>query len=523
MTIQCSSVIRVWLVLVLAFVLGWSNSFAKDADPRHENKVPHEVESKARRLTHDLRQQGFEVRRGYFKLWTIDDCAYSVLRMGLCFGNNPAAPYVITTVPPWPEEFVDPWLSSIWGPSRKGYNDIYRFDPREAIVILAQLPPPGAYFSEQTWLFTRRGSFRTDSARYLAINAEFPAFISIFFATVPDHPERIQAFSSLSNIVNNVVIERSAGSAFDQIRYFIVTPDHFMDRAVRKALTRVAVRDEDVFTEPIPSDMITGLNEASDDFTTWFRYTHPYDGGGRGTASNAWRSELPMVVMRVRDRDSQRAPQRYPPVVLEARTAVNEWTLEDDLGRLMAAVGQRWGQPCAEPLCSDRATIFQDLQTEPAYLVGPLCNAVPGENCLGDTQDTTYQLYGPLSLDNGEIYAVAGPLGTETGNATYVGLGINQSSILKGVADLPNDKLKGTANAYGGSVPNADKFFLYYFTRDCSGLEYLTDDHCLSLRTMIPPRDTFTLTIRDYIKRDTQRGPDSSLLLPPEALLLRRK
>jgi len=45
-------------------------------------------------------------------------------------------------------------------------------------------------------------------------------------------------------------------------------------------------------------------------------------------------------------------------------------------------------------------------------------------------------LYGPLSLDNGEIYAVAGKLGAETGIATYVGLGGNQVSTFNGVANL---------------------------------------------------------------------------------------
>lgn len=123
-----------------------------------ENKVPGSVESQARRLTHDLKKQGFDVSRGYFKLWTVDDCDYTSEKIGSCYGNNPAAPYVIMTLPSWPEEFVDPVFGNLWGPSKAGYHDIYRLDRREAIVILGQLPPPGAFFSEQTWLFTRKGA-----------------------------------------------------------------------------------------------------------------------------------------------------------------------------------------------------------------------------------------------------------------------------------------------------------------------------------------------------------------------------
>ena len=488
-----------------------------------EKMVDHKVEGKAVQLMHELEKQGFEVSRGYFKLWTIDECEYTSQIMGTCYGNNPAAPYVISTLPPWPGEFVDPDKSNLWGPSQEGYHDIYRFDPREAIVILGLLPPPGAYFSEQTWLFTRQETLDTTNQTYQDIyNSDLlRPFLPLFFATDPRYPERTQVLSSLSNIINNVVIERQSGAAFNQIRYFIITPDQFMDKAVRKAFTRIPVKDEDVFTESIPSDMNIGLDQSSDDFTTRFRFAHPRDGGMPGTPSDTWRKDLPLVVLRVRDTPFGHTPETYPPVVLETRTAIDEWPLEPDLGNLLAAVSRRWGQPCATADCSDRAGAFIDLQTGPAKLMGPSCTDI-GENCLLDTLDASYQLYGPRSLDNGEIYAVSGTLGTETGNATYVGLGINQVSMLKGIADLSGTDLRGTASAYAGEVNNTDKFYLYYFTRDCSGLEDLTDGNCLSLKDLIPPDDQLAISIRDYIKPGTQRGPDSQYVLPSKVLKLER-
>jgi hypothetical protein len=155
-------------------------------------------------------------------------------------------------------------------------------------------------------------------------------------------------------------------------------------------------------------------------------------------------------------------------------------------------------------------------------MVGPLCIPI-GQNCLGDNWDASYQIFGPMSLDNGEVYAVAGTLGTETGNATYVGLGINQRSLLKGVANLFDEDLDGTADQYAGEVSNSGKFYLYYFTRDCSGLEDLTDGHCFPLpETMIPPGDHLVVSIRNYVRPGTQRGPDSSLVLPSMVLQLQR-
>ena len=295
-----------------------------------------------------------------------------------------------------------------------------------------------------------------------------------------------------------------------------------MDTAVRNAFASISVKDEDVFTERIPSDMQVGLGKSADDFTTWFRYAHPRDGGTPGTPSDNWRKEMPMVVLRVRDTQSNRQPQKYPPVVLDDRFVVDEGSLKPALESLLFEVSRRWGQPCASTNCSDRAGTFKDLQTFQTFIVGTHCLPII-ENCLGDTQDTSYGFYGPMSLDHGEIYAVAGTLGTETGNATYVAVGVNEVPKLKGVADLSEDDLRGTAKAYARDVNNTHKFYLYYFTRDCSGLEGLTGGNCLPIQEdLIPQGGQFAITIRDYIKPGTQRGPDSSKLLPSMIIQLQR-
>lgn len=509
--------ILIHCLLFVTFFLGMGGPLTWGASVMSENKVPGQVESKARRLMHGLKKKGFEVSRGYFKLWAVEDCQYTFDKMGTCYGNNPAAPYVIATLPAWPEEFVDPVYSNIWGPSHPGYHDVYRFDPREAIVIIGQLPPPASYFSEQTWLFTREGTYDENDSRYQEIEEEVGDFVQVFFQQVPsDPPERYVAFSSLSNIVNNVVIERQSGSAFSQIRYFIITPDKFMDEAVRKSLRNISVAEEDVFTEQIPSDMNVGLGQSADDFTTWIRYAHPVD----DIAADIWRDKLPMVVLRVRDTRWDWWPRTYPPVELEERSAVDEEYLEPDLEGLLEAVAERWEQPCDEAGCTDRVESFQDLQTAPIWLVGPLCNE-HNQDCLGDNWDAAYQLLLPKSLDDGEIYAVAGTLGTETGNATYVGLSINQMSLFQGVMNIPNEHLKGTAAGYSEEVDNTDKLFLVYFTRDCSGLQDITDDHCVEIpTTLIPEGDSIVVGVRDYIMPGTQRAPDSALVLPSRALRL---
>ena len=91
-----------------------------------ENKAPGWVESTARRLANGFKQQGYEVERGYFKLYTQEDCPYSYKVLHSCLGNNPAAPYVLPIVPAWPDEWVDPGTAGLVGRTVAGYNASYR-------------------------------------------------------------------------------------------------------------------------------------------------------------------------------------------------------------------------------------------------------------------------------------------------------------------------------------------------------------------------------------------------------------
>ncbi|HKK02198.1 MAG TPA: hypothetical protein VJ955_08525 [Desulfuromonadales bacterium] len=538
-----------WALIFWFSLVPWA--FSQKVTPVN----PGQVERTARQLTNVLKAKGFEVKQGYFKLWAIDDCQFTYDRLGLCLGNNPAAPYIVPTVPPWPDEAVIPNHDCVFGPCHPGTEDIYRLDPREAIIILAETPPPARYYSEQSWVFSRQGSYDTESDTYKAIakateEGELPPFIlPIFFRTIPNLPagipQRIFLIASMDKNPNSFVIQNQTNTTpFNQQRYFIITPDAYMDTAVRDALKSISVGETDIFTEKIPSasgvgsdsKLRIGLDQASDDFMTFIRYAQPDDGGGPGTASYRWRKNLPLAVLRVRATDHEAQP--YPAFTmddLETRTAFDEkTTFQSDLNSLVSAISNKWDHPCTESDCSDQGAVsLINVQTPPLSMVGPLCTPV-GENCLGDNWDASYALYGRMSLDAGEIYAVAGTLGTRTGNATYVGLGINKASQFVGVANLSDKNLQDTAQTFvakltGNNCPatghtgTADCMFVYYFARDCSVVEAVTgESNCFTINTkLIPEGDSLVLTLRDYVRPGTERGPDSSKVLPPVLIRVR--
>lgn len=271
-------------------------------------------------LVRDLKQKRLRVTRGYMKLYTTDDCEeYSYPVMKNCFANNPAAPYILPIVKSWPDEYVDPATVNAFGKTRPGYSATYRLDPREAIVVFGKLPPPARYMGLESYLFSGEARMHKLSSSYLAVRAKLPEMLQFLFAWVPgEENQRLQSISSVSNPINNVVVERRSGAAWDQTRYFVITPDRGMNRIVRKALARQGVPNNQVFTEPIPSGDADdgdrrksvepplsrlGLGQSANDFITTMRYALPDD----EDAGNAWREDLPLTVLRVR------APASSPP------------------------------------------------------------------------------------------------------------------------------------------------------------------------------------------------------------------
>jgi hypothetical protein len=515
------------------------------------------------RLIGELRSGGLEVSVGYPTLYTQADCAYSYPTFHNCFGNNPASPYVMPVVKSWPDEYVDPAMKNGFGRTRPGYSATYRLDPREAIILFGRMPPPAKYMGLQTWMFStawarEHSPWDQEACFHYEILAKemtqyffatFPPHSAVFHcASVPSTPRRVVSFSSINNNINNVVMEKQSGLPWDKMRYFVISPDQRTDAAVRQALRVLGVDEGEIFTEEIPATFQNpdpdpddlypygqnpvvgplGLGEVAVDFTTAVRYAMPED----EQAAQVWLKSLPLTVLRVRRPSWSPEPEPYEGREADDRPTVNESGLGDDLDDLITAVIDR-----AE---SQGWTLEEDDRPEMVDIVkelgqfGPACREI-GMNCLGDGQDAGYFFAPPRLLDTGTVYAAVGTLATETGNATYVGLSVNDASLLKGVLNVDDKQLKGSASSYAagqyGDVSNPDMFFVHFFARDCAAIASFTDGACTTITTdMIPlasdekaPGDArlhgkFSIAVRAYIARNSDRGPNPELQLRPRVL-----
>jgi hypothetical protein len=487
----------------------------------HANRLPESLETVVRKVSGELAANGYEVQRGYWALWGSDQCKYTVRVLGRCFGPNPTAPYALPFLPSWRDEYVDKTLHNVFGPARRGFSPIFRLAETEALVIMAELPPPGSYLGLQTYVFTRQAKINEDDEIFLTLPEDLR---EILFATSPN-PSRLIVWSTVGDSNNHVVIENQTGIPWksNQQRFFIVTPDQASERDVAEALMAAGVERKQIFVEKIAADLVRlGLDPAADDFQTVLRYVqvpNTLDG-------DAWRTRLPLTVLRVRYNGASdpSRPVPYPIPDYEMKTANSESHLAVNLRDLIDTVKARWNQAYAQD------TLFAVAELPwPAGLdtVGQHCLERP-MNCLGDNQDDSFRIGPTISLDTneivtgtivqGDVVAVVGTLATATGNATYVSLALNSFPDAISFGNLTNLDLAGTASAYASDVANTDKFYLYYFSRDCTGLT-----PCQEIPESDVPIGAFLkLTERNYVRPGTARAPDASQLLTPSVIVFSR-
>jgi hypothetical protein len=477
------------------------------------NRLPRELEQRVQALRADLEANGYEVARGYWTLWGVEDCKYPLRTVGFCYGNNPVAPYVIAVLPRWKDEFVDRSLHHALMAAQRNMAPNYRLDEREALVVVAELPPSARYFGIQSNVFTRETTLNPADSIYQRVID--PQLRNILFAVSPN-PSRMMMVASIGNSTNNVLIEQRSGAAFDQHRYFVITLDESMADVMTAALLRAGVPTADhVFTEPVsPALVRVGLGREADDLITYIRYAMPND----SVAGEAWRERLPLTILRVRARSSSAPTNPFPIPAYEPRA----WNYDErsalagDLQALVGTVRAHWNQPEAETRPFFSAFIYLDL-------VGQHCLGYPPHprrapmNCLGDTQDTDYQISQSLHIDDGQVIALVGTLATETGNATYVSLSVNWFPALVGVQNLSDTQLKGSAADFAGVLQHdARLFYVHYLARDCSGLH-----PCVEIpRKLVPVGETIKVIQRNYVAPGSRRGPDPTKLLNPVAVVL---
>ena len=494
------------------------NSKLDATDPlANMNRLPATLEQIVSQVRADLQTKGFAVARGYWTLWGADECKYALQAMGYCYGNNPAAPYALAMLPPWKDEYVDQRFHHVLNEPLRDMVPNYRLDPREALIIVAQMPPPARYFGIGTNVFTREAAFNPNDP--ILSNVPDPALQSILFGISPD-PSRRMMIASIGNSTNNAVIENQTGSApWNRAAYFVISSDADLKSEMASALVRAGASSSNIFPEPVaPALVKLGLDHSADDLITYIRYAMSDD----KIAGDQWRQQLPLTILRVRDMSSRQYSSPFPIPSYTPRVAnLDENSMAGDFGRLQDAVRATWGQSVSDAPSLPFVSMYKVLDLVGQHCLGygypdPTVKRGPMD-CLGDSNDGDYQFSSSATLDDNKAVAVIGTLPKETGNATYTSLSVNWFPELVGVTNIDDTDLKGSAEAFARALHDyaADKFYVYYVARDCTGLLY-----CREIPAkLVPKGDLIKFIERNYVTPGLTTAPDPDKILNPVAII----
>jgi len=485
---------------------------------------------------------GFDVAQGNVFLMTNDQCPTFVSVFKSCFGQNPAAPYIVPQ-PPVGNSYVDPYYATPFntpGPHNQNTNIFYRLSDQEALVTIVSYPPKAAYLGYVSYAFTR------ESSEYVGITPPRPPTVS------PDS-NRYELFGSIGNGVNNVTVKNQLGfSPWNRaVVVYVTTSNTNLAAAIIKSARKHFIDPKSIFVEPIGSNMHTGNDSSADDMVTLMRYAIPKS----TNAADDWTSSLSRNVLVYKVSNTTLAVKRYgeisytPHIVNNPETASLQ-TAEQQLASLLQGYLTQKQFPLQseiQPFVVPTTVTAEGVPN--GGLVGSVC-IYYGVNCLGDSQDTnTYNFTNLRTIDPQETAFVVGVNHAvpQLNNARYVSVGVFNAANESGVASASqtnpqaigfdsgslDGSAKGILKALGIAIPpaytalkaNLSNLYAVAVARNINNstiapaAQYAID---LKGTSLIPLNTPIQIQGRAYICPGTTAGGNVAFMLNPLIVVARK-
>ncbi len=422
-----------------------------------------------------LEAKGFIVQKGKFKV--VDLFAmYDAGIVPSCFGNNPAAPYLLPLVPLAPGQtpatlpIKDPITDSQLVPEDAGLYMEYFLQPSEAIILLGKTPPAVKYFGLRSYL-VRRYSAADDAYKYI--------------------------FASLGDTANNFTTATAdSDDPYRQPAMFISTADQETDKRIRSAASMAGISPEIINTDVLPAPLIKlGATGTPDSFLLLQRAAL----FASEKQKEDYYSNPEVTVFRVTPKNpANREPFPVPELRVKGTGHTNELDLIKTQEELRLAILAKYDN------LSPR-----ELATSVAFEAGYEAIQL-NTNALGDNRDTIYLRTSNFFLRErpDDFVVVYGANHAATGKAVYSNFGVYGRIALNGVGSIDNTGFP-TAEEFLPGNPAAKYFYVYMIARHCTGSESIP---CLSIPTGpgskgIPVAQPAFLAFRAYVEPSTKVGP----------------
>jgi hypothetical protein len=472
-----------------------------------------------------LRAQGYTVTQGVSVAFTIQRCqqtAFTVFKT--CFNTDASDLYVQPQVP-LGGSYFDPYYApatTMTLPNGTVVGSTWQLDTTEAMVTVTNLPPTGAYFSVQSYMFTRPV-------------ADYPAGVQ----HVSPDPARGVIFGSFSNSIDNVIIARQSGLGFGQGTIgTITTANADLTQRLTASFASVGGDTTQLFAETVGPNVTPGLGASADDFTTVIRYLAPQTRAGVTWRDQAARN---VVVYRISQPAGLSVTRYGAPTINDKMLNANEASHAANLSEL-AQLLQGWlaGQEDKTVTISPTkpGETLNSAGQPLAGEFGPACIS-GGHDCAGDSQDTdAYKFAVAGKLPANEAIIMTGVDHTVTNNTTYLGVGaedavtgtgeiepyqVNASAAGFGYGTITNSAEAALVDLglYGAASPSlkADlpNLYVQFFARPCdASVAYCNKSYTSVVTTdLIPLTDGISMWERAYVLPGYPNGANPDMLGNP--------
>lgn len=472
---------------------------------------------------------GYRAVQGNAFLMTNADCSEFISIFGSCFGQNPAAPYIIPQ-PPIENSYTNPtYAQPLNTPGPQGEtNIIYRLSTSDALVSIISYPPQAAYFGYQSYLFT------SETSNYTGITPPRTRTVS------PD-PSRYEIFGSLGNDINNIIVQNQFINPWGGTTIMYITTSNMnLAQDLIANANMHGIDPSSIFIEPVGSNVIPGNNAQSDDMISLIRYAVPKS----TSAADAWLDNLSNNVLVYKVSNLTIPVSRYGVNQYTAHTInnseLNLATAQQQLVALLKTYLAAKQLSPASSVASTVSTINNASGVPTEGLVGSYC-IYYGVNCEGDNQDTsTYSFLALAFIDPLETAFIVGINHSMLNNNRYVSVDIYNADTSAGVASSSQTNpsavgfnsgiLTGSAEQVvqqlGISIPpgntqlieNISQLYVTFIARDCTNSTIAAaNQYCINLMgsSLVPLTSPISITERSYIMPGQTTGGNVNYMLYP--------
>jgi hypothetical protein len=435
-------------------------------------------------LLSNLENAGFRITEGDPVQIDLEDLfCRGLLPSG--YGNNVTTPYITLRQDPVP------------GAAPTAFPWTYRLRQDEAMVLLGRTAPKSVYFSLQTFAALRWFEDKGYTGRMFAL---------------------------FGDTINHLTINaQGEDTPYDSFFVMITTGNKRTEEKVRDALSDAGYGNGTVNVETIPGELVRfGLDESGDQFSFLYRIAlveNPEE------ERRYYETVGGMRLFRLTP-EEELSPAPYPVKTLRPRgTGSNELHLLPSLKKLEDALLETYSGFQAEK-----------LPTAPYVAEGynPILQDI---DALGATNDTTYLLTPPFSLEEDDFVIAYGVQHAAAGKALYNSVIAYGWTLLEDLPDDPRfeglremmgiaaidspEDFAGSARPFLPGDPQADLLYVVKIARSSGGQQ---------ADLLIPPPSCRRLKLRElalafraYCEPATKTGPAYAELLFDRAILFRRR